>query len=242
MWNIVKRTGDVLIAVSCLMMIAVGAVRLHDRFLVGAQPQAAGAGVPVEPVKDLLIRNIDQATIKGGKAAKIALIEFSDFQCPFCGQFARDTYPQIEREFIKSGEIAYVFFNLPLEQVHPHALRASEAVECAGRQQKFWDMHDRLFKNQSMLDRSALLEHAGALGLTVPDFEMCMAGSTVARIRAQMSEAKALNVTGTPTLFVGVLESAAQARALFRIGGAARYDVIAKVLRDTIASKLASVR
>lgn len=237
MWTVLKRSGDVLMVLACLTMIAVGAVQLRDRLL--ATPPSAGVvgagGGMAEPVANKVIGHLDQATRRGPANARIALIEFSDFQCPYCGQYARETYPRIEDQFLKSGQIAYMFFNLPLEQAHPFALRAGTAAECAGRQSKFWDMHDVLFKNQGKLDGPALIEHAGSIGLRMPEFETCLSDSqSAARIRSEMNEAKALEVAGTPTLFVAELQSATEARALYRIRGAASFDVIANAVKSAM--------
>src|ERR1017187_3493654 len=83
--------------------------------------------------------------------ASLAIVEFSDFQCPFCGWYARDTYAELNREFITTGKVAYGFRNFPLEHAHPMALLAAETAACAGFQGRFWEMHDMLFSNQRAL-------------------------------------------------------------------------------------------
>lgn len=198
----------------------------------GQAPTAA-----IEPVGDLSVNNIDQATTRSSSKPKVALIDFSDFQCPYCARYARETYPEIRREFVESGQVKYVFFNLPLEQLHPLALHASEAAECAGRQEKFWDMHDRLFKARATLSEAAFVAEANTLGLRVPDFESCLAGATLPRIRTQMAEAARSGVTSTPTFLIGRIESPQSVRVLYRMRGAQPYSNFARALKDALASK-----
>jgi len=81
---------------------------------------------------------------------QVALVEFADFQCPFCGQYARDVEPMIRKAFVDTGVVRQVFVNLPLPN-HPRALPASAAAACAGNQGKFWEMHDAMFRNQTEL-------------------------------------------------------------------------------------------
>jgi protein-disulfide isomerase len=94
-----------------------------------------------------LVLNVDGAPSKGEKTARVVLIEFSDYQCPFCARHVRETLPQLEREYIQTGKIRYVTRDFPLP-THRHAFKAAEAARCAGEQGKFWEMHAQLFHNQ----------------------------------------------------------------------------------------------
>jgi protein-disulfide isomerase len=91
---------------------------------------------------------IGDAPVKGNPNAKLTLIEFSDYQCPFCRRHAENTLPSLDKEYIATGKVRYVFHDFPLEAIHPQAFKAAEAAHCAGEQQKYWEMHGRLFANQ----------------------------------------------------------------------------------------------
>ena len=107
-------------------------------------------GPPVPPAPPLPKDPVDLAgaILAGNPSAHVAMIEFSDFECAFCGRFTRDTEPTLWHEYVDSGQLLVAFRHLVLEERHPHALRAAEAGECANRQGQFWPMHDVLFHNQ----------------------------------------------------------------------------------------------
>src|SRR3989344_1487036 len=85
---------------------------------------------------------------KGDKNAPIVMLEFSDFQCPFCAKFWAETLPQIEKNYVDTGKVYFVYKDFPLSEIHPFAQQAAEAALCAGEQGKFWEYHDKLFENQ----------------------------------------------------------------------------------------------
>lgn len=224
--------GDILFGVACLVMIAAGGLQIRDRLTQhGVAPQA---GAPPERVEDLTI-STSPAIVKTTSTSSIALVEFADFQCPFCGEYAKGTYRQIQREFVDSGKIAYAFFNFPLENIHPKALRASEAAECAGQQHKFWEMHDLLFQNQDFAEQ-VLLKNGLGLGLELPQFEACLAGTTVWKIRQQMAVASAAGINSTPTLLIGQIESPGTIRVKYRFRGVPRYEELARTLKNALDS------
>ena len=140
--------------------------------------------------------------IRGDASAKVTLVEISDYQCPFCGRYAKETYPQIETEYIKTGKVKAAFLDLPLESIHKAAFAAAKTVRCAGEQGKYWEMHDRLFANQKTLE--PWNPHAEAIGLDVKTFETCVGSNKHdAAIRRDMAEAQKLGVSGTPGFLIG---------------------------------------
>ncbi len=82
------------------------------------------------------------APVRGSQNAALTIIEFSDYQCPFCGRYISQTWPQLDAEYIAPGKVSYVFRDFPLEELHPDAFKAGEAARCAGEQGKYWEMHD----------------------------------------------------------------------------------------------------
>ena len=172
--------------------------------LLASRP-AGGAAAADQAVNAVL--SVDGEPFKGEKNAKLTLVEFSEFQCPFCGRHVRETYPQLEKEYIQTGKVKYVFRDLPLESIHKNAFKASEAAHCAGEQGKFWEMHDRLFANQNSLEPAMLTAHAQAIGVDSKKFQACLdAGKYAADIRKDIADANRLGITGTPTTVIGMTQ------------------------------------
>lgn len=182
------------------------------------------AGPPNVPPRDLTL-SVDNNPFKGDKNAKVTLIEFSDYQCPFCARHFRETLPQIERDYIRTGKLRYVLRDFPLEAIHRDALKAAEAANCAGEQGKYWEMHDRLFQNQNQLGAAELPKHAEAIGLNLSAFEQCLgSGGQGAQIRKDIEDGQKAGVRGTPTFFLGVQEPDKQTVKVLRmIAGAQPY-------------------
>ena len=125
------------------------------RFLINGTPVLGAQPFAVfQTIIDQELNNPTQSSEKGhlpqlGKTnAKVAIVEFSDFECPFCKQFFNETFSQIKREYIDTGKVAFYFRHYPLTSIHPNAQIAAEATECANEQGKFWQFHDMLFTNQ----------------------------------------------------------------------------------------------
>jgi NhaA family Na+:H+ antiporter len=138
--------------------------------------------------------------IRGPVDAPLTLVEYGDFQCPFCGK-ATGTLVALKARF--GDDLRYVFRHLPLADVHPQAELAAEAAEAAGAQGAFWEMHDRLFANQERLEPDDLLEHAADLGLDVERFARELGTRDhAARVRGDVASAQASGADGTPTFFV----------------------------------------
>ena len=155
------------------------------------------------PPQDVFV-TIKGAPAIGPETAKVTIVEFSDYQCPFCARYATQTMGELVTEYVKTGKVRYIFRNFPLEQIHPHAAKAAEAAQCAMDQGKFWDMHDHLFKNQTSLDPKALLSHASTVGLDGSKFQECMdTGKYTAMVKNDIVEGQKFGVRGTPTFFFG---------------------------------------
>jgi len=147
--------------------------------------------MPVNPKRD---------HIQGNPDAPLTLVEYGDYECPFCGA----AYPIVKQVQQRLGDqLCFVFRNFPLTQIHPHAQHAAEAAEAAGGQGKFWPMHDTLFENQHSLDDRHLVQYTTAIGLDVARFEMDLAAHTYAeRVREDFLSGARSGVNGTPTFFI----------------------------------------
>lgn len=172
------------------------------------------------PPAESVVLDIGNRPTRGQATAKVTLIEFSDYQCPFCGRHTRDTHPQLEKEYIATGKVRQVFLDLPLEAIHKNAFKAAEVARCAGEQGKYWEMHDRLFTNQATLDQWNA--HAEAVGLKQDQFDSCLtSGKFATEIRKDLVQAQAAGVTGTPGFFLALTDPAStKVKTLRRISGA----------------------
>jgi protein-disulfide isomerase len=137
---------------------------------------------------------------QGNAHAPITLVEYGDYECPFCG---RAFLVAKAMQQALGDSLRFVFRNFPLSTVHPHAVRAAQAAEAAALQGSFWEMHDLLFENQEALEDEDLLEYAGQLELDLPRFLRDIDSPEVtARIRADFLSGARSGVNGTPTFFV----------------------------------------
>jgi protein-disulfide isomerase len=138
--------------------------------------------------------------VRGPEDAPVTLLEYGDFQCPFCAR----AFHEIERlEQAAGGRVRYVYRHFPLPKLHPHALLAAEAAEAAGAQGLFWEMHDMLFRNQRDLSLPALLGYAAELGLDASRFERDLGDHRfLPKIRRHFMEGVRSGVSGTPTFFI----------------------------------------
>jgi Na+/H+ antiporter NhaA len=163
---------------------------LRARALLGTAEAITDLAVPVDPGYDHL---------RGPGQAPVTLVEYGDFECPYCGQ----AEPVVRDLLAGHGDLRYVWRHLPLTDVHPHAQLAAEAAEAAARQGKFWDMHDQLLGRQDTLTAADLVRHAGELGLDTGRFARDLrdhAGQ--AKIAADVDSADLSGVSGTPTFFI----------------------------------------
>lgn len=158
---------------------------------------------------------------RGNAAAKVVVIEFSDFQCPFCGSFANETQPELVAKYVDTGKVAWSFRQLPLPEIHRQAVSAAEAAECAGRQGRFWQAHDALFRNQQELakgDALALVQDVipdrSALAACVND------GAARPRLGEDLKEANRLGFRSTPVFVLGTRQPDGNVRISTALPGA----------------------
>ncbi len=138
--------------------------------------------------------------VLGSKDAKISIVEFSDFQCPFCARAFTGALADFKNsDYFKKGEVNLIYKHFPLNSIHPYAQKAAEASECANRQGKFWEYHDLLFINQQSLDVTNLKSYADQLKLDTTKFNKCLdSGEATAEVNKETSEATAAGGRGTP--------------------------------------------
>ena len=184
--------------------------------------------------------NIAGRPIRGDENARVVMVEFSDYQCPYCGLFFRNTLPQLEQEYIKAGRIRYVFNHLPLEELHGFAFKAAQAAECAGEQGKFWELHNRLFSNPNALSPNDLTKQASSVELDLAKFNQCLASPrSSAIIRASLQQAASLGIDGTPGFVIAIIDAKnprdPNLKIVGLVGGAQPFPVFKQAIEKALA-------
>ncbi len=140
----------------------------------------------------------------GRDDASVTMVEFSDYQCPFCKRHFLTVLPIIKKEYIDTGKVRYVFRDFPIASLHPQAKKGHEAAYCAGEQNKYWEMHDTLFKNSKDFSVPALNRYAQKIGLDGDKFNNCLqSGKYASRVEKEIAEGVKAGVRGTPSFFIG---------------------------------------
>jgi protein-disulfide isomerase len=185
----------------------------------------AGCGDSGSNVKTYAVP-VGSSPLRGPAAAWVTIIEFADFQCPYCGQAAA-TLAQIEAAYpAERGELRVAFKHFPLS-FHQYAMPAAIAAECAGAQGRFWEMHDLLFAHQKALSDTDLAGYAAQLGLDLVAWNACLqSADPPARIAEDQALAATLGIDGTPTSFVN-------GRVIM---GAQPYDVFQQAIEEALAA------
>lgn len=209
------------------------------RAALGSRPAPPATGSPPanQPPANITLTVTGDVAMKGSPDAQLTLIEFSDFECPFCARYANETHAQLDREYVQTGKVRYVFRHFPLEQIHSHALKAGVAGECARQQGKFWNLHARLFANQSALGDADLLKSASAIGLDSRGFERCLGDEAqAAKVRRDLNEGLRAGVNATPTFFVGTTGSDGTVQVLRSLAGAQPFATFKRTLDELLAA------
>ena len=184
------------------------------------------------------VLSVEGAPFQGEKNAKLTLVEFFDYQCPYCARHFHQTFPQLVAEYVKTGKVKYVVRDFPLESIHPLAFKAAEAAHCAAEQGKFWEMHQRLMANQGALDLKNLSLHAQAVGLDEAAFTQCLnSGKHAARIRQELDDGEKAGVEGTPAFFLGLTDANdSRFKVVRKLGGALPYGNFKQAIESLLAS------
>jgi protein-disulfide isomerase len=229
LWRVMRAVMDTL---ATLGVIAVSVVLVRYAFVSGVVPSAQSRiqtrSLQQESLPTTTV-SLDGMAITGAHDAHAVVIEFSDFQCPFCGRFARDTLPEFKRKFVDTGQVELAFSPFPLTSIHPLAMRAAELAYCSGQQGMFWKIHDDLFAGPESITATLLDSIERDVALDRTRLSNCLEGSSPAAVASMMSRAKALGVTSTPTFFIGIKEKGG-VRVKQRITGAVPIDRFAVAL------------
>lgn len=152
------------------------------------------------------------AGILGSDEAPVVVVEYSDFQCPFCRRFFNATKKQLEEEYVETGKVQFIYKDFPLDSIHPMARPYALAARCAGEQGKFWEFHDKIFEEQNKFGQGTVFSlslddvkaWAGELGLDTDAFNACVDSRKFdSVIQANFDEGRSVGVSGTPSFLVG---------------------------------------
>lgn len=191
-----------------------GGPAVTETAAAGSAPMAAAPADTNDPLA---------SRAKGSRSAPVTVFEMSDFQCPFCRRFAVETFPAIEREYIATGKVRWVFVNFPLTSIHPNAVPAAEFALCAAQGGRFWPAHDLLFETQeawAKLDPVApfLLGLADSIGAPRDSMLACLRDpATRELVRQEATSSSRAGATSTPTFYIeGGLLAGAYPIEIFR--------------------------
>lgn len=197
-WQSIVETFAIVAVAGAVVWSTAGrpAVTTGSVGTVQPPPRPTPPPMPIEPM------SLEGAELLGSRTALIGMALYSDFECPFCARFARETLPALDAQYVKTGKLLLAFRQFPLP-IHGLAMKAAEAAECAGRQGKFWPYHDRLFLAPQTLDPVRLTEHARRTGLEPTRFAACLDGQAAADVTSDKTGGTPLGVVGTPTFLAG---------------------------------------
>lgn len=200
-----------------------------------ARPQQQ---IPSEPAAQVKPESL---TIKGGgiyvlgkSDAPLTLVEFTDYECPFCKRFYDSTFQILKKNYIETGKLKFISRNMPLP-MHPHALKAAQATLCAGEQGQYWEMKETLFKNQNRLEVEAIAGYAKDMKLNGDAFKICMSDDN--RLKGISDEANYINslgVTGTPSFVLG--KSVGDSVEGRKIVGAQPLEVFENAIKELLGA------
>jgi len=193
------------------------------------------SGQPSQPIRI----SVDNDPVRGNPDAPITIIEFSDFQCPFCARFHVQTLPSILEEYIDTGKVNLVYRDFPIQSIHPNALPAAVAAECANEQGKYWQYHDTLFERQtswSKLDTGSVIstfsQYATDIGLDQQQFDSCLgSGKYLQEVQQDLNDGRTYDVTGTPGFFIGN-----ENIGFVKIDGAQPFESFKKVIDSQLGT------
>lgn len=169
-----------------------------DYVPTGAQPSARNAPTP----NVNMVEVIDDDTIKGDPDAPVTIVEWSDYECPFCTRFYEQTLGQIEEEYIDTGKVKFVYRDFPLS-FHANAQKAAEAAECAGEQEKYFEMHDKLFEDGVAGGVASFKQYAQEISLNTADFNTCLdSGEMASEVRKDFADGQRIGISGTPGFII----------------------------------------
>ena len=176
----------------------------------------------------------------GNQEAKVTVVEFTDYQCPFCSRFEKTTFKQLINAYVDSGKVRWVVLDMPLS-FHKDAMQASLAAHCAGEQNKFWELRELFFQNQKKLQPEHITEYAKQVGIDIGPFSQCIdSNKYLDDIKRDMAEAEKQRISGTPTFVIG--QTTADVIKGKRIVGAQAYSTFSNEIDAQLKAAIARTK
>lgn len=212
-----------IIEVSSSLLMAAAAV-----LLMATMYETRGAGSPAEPASAPVSATRIEASRLGyvRGQGQSAIVEFSDFECPFCAKYAKETFPTVVTELIDKGVVRYSVVHFPLERIHPLAVGAGKVAECAGRQGQYWPMYAQLFGMSPQLSETNIAAAVVKLDLDASALDNCVMNDAATKIDADIAEGRRLGVSGTPVFFIGNVREDGSIDVKRRVTGFVSYNNI----------------
>jgi len=205
------------------------------RTLLERQQHPPAQQPPSAPEPEKVTLKLGAEYSLGRSDAPVVIVEYTDYQCPYCSLFHTGAYPEIKKNFIDTGKARFVKRDLALD-FHPNALKAAQAARCAGDQKKFWEMHDILSSNPNSLGPEAYAKYASAIGLDSGAFKACIESDKyVTDIRESGKGADSIGIAGTPSFVVGTVTG--DTLDGIKIVGAQPYAVFEMVIKEYLAAQ-----
>jgi len=216
------------------------AVQQQDEKISKLGTTVAAKPVPARPAPVADLQNvkvsIDDDPIKGDLNAPVTIVEFSDYECPFCKRNHDQVFSQLDKDYISQGKVRYVFRDYPLA-FHKRAIPAAVAANCAGQQDKYWEINDFLFQSKANLNDAKYIEFAKNNGLDLSKFKACLKdGKQEAEISKDFEDGKNYGVRGTPSFFIGKTQKGKEMTGVY-VRGARGYDVFKTEIDKLLAQK-----
>ena len=195
---------------------------------------------PTVAIPQKLIISLDDDPMLGNPDAPVTVVEFSDFQCPFCSRFHQETLPLIVKNYVDSGQVNIVYRDFPIDRIHPNAKITHIAAECADEQGMFWQYHDILFERQSQWNKmdsesitNQVVEYAHLLSLDVDSFSECLRNPAIAaEVNADKADGTKYGATGTPAFFIGNEQT-----GYIHVNGAKPFESFVQVINQKLAQR-----
>lgn len=199
--------------------------------------QEGTRAAPSQPAFKPADITIDDSPFLGSADATVTLVEYSDYQCPFCRRHYQQVMPELVKKYVDTGKLKYVMRENPIQSIHSKAMAASQAALCAGEQGKYWEMHDKMFDNQKQLAVENLKTYGVELGLNTAAFDACLDdGKYEKQVNDDLASGKSVGVRGTPGFVLGLTDSKDpnKARVTEFINGAQSLDTFNRTIDELL--------
>jgi len=228
----VRRTHRVMTAIGVLTLALQGVILYNQ--VVARRPASGAARPAVRDASSTSSFDVAGMPAEGRQDAKVVLVEFSDYECPYCARHVRTTEDDLRKHFIETGKVRHLFANNPLP-MHPNAMFLATSALCAGEQNRYWEMRSAIFKGAKTKEQVLLL--AVGLGMDREIFEACLAMGPHPQIKSDQTLAEKLQLTSTPAFGIGRLDPSGRLQLQHFIIGAQPAAVFEKTLNEALSER-----